>query len=82
MAVHARVVELLEASKVAAGAERAARPGHDHRTHLGVARGPIECAGERVTQVRIERVALLGTVQRERQHSLVDRLEQRPVVNA
>ena len=39
-------------------------------------------ARERVTQGRIERVALLGAVQGERQDSLVDRLEQGPLVNA
>ena len=82
MAVHTRVVELLEGAEVAARAERAAGARDHDRAYLGVLGRRVERARQRVAQRGVERVALLGAVERQRPDPLGGRFEQRPLVSA
>ncbi len=79
VAVRPRVVELVEAVEVAAGAERAARAGQDDAADRGVAGGLGDGGGERVAQRRVDRVAPVGPVEREGEDA-VGPLAQQPSV--
>ncbi len=70
VAVGARVVQLVEAGEVAAGAERAARAGEDDAADGGVGGRRVEGGRERVAQRRVDRVAPVGPVEREREDAL------------
>ena len=80
--IHARVMELLEASEVAAGAERAAGAGQHQRAYVGRAGRPVKRAGQRVAKLSVERVAAPRPVERQREHAVTQRCQQRHLIVA
>ena len=80
--VDARVMQLVEAREVAAGAERSARAGDHDPAHGSVGGGVVERAGERVAQLGVDRVAPIGPVEDEREHAALPVRQQRGLHSA
>ena len=53
-------------------AERLARPGHDHRVHVGVVLRRLDRRAQRRGDVRRDRVAAIGVVERDQRDAVLD----------
>ena len=57
--------------QVGAGAERPSRSRYDDRTHLGIARGRLECCRQRPRRLAVERIERVGPVDRKGEDRVV-----------
>ena len=62
-------------AEVLATAESAPCPGDDHGTHLRARGAFAQCGGHLIQQCRRDRVEHVGSVQRQRQHAVGERLQ-------